>query len=239
MPHPDANLRTQWRRSRFVLALAIVPATAVVGAVAVLSQVQGFPVERLFSDPLAQAGAHPLLGFVSNLGILLWSAAAGACLVAALVLRHGTKPGEREAARFFVVAAALTAILVLDDTFQFHEDLVERLVGRGQTFVLLGYVAIVAAFVVRFRRFMSQSRWVILAIAGVFFAVSIGVDLYPVFIAALPGDMTIDTETDAYDFVSHVVEDGSKFIGIALWFAYFTVTAASELKAPVVERDIA
>jgi hypothetical protein len=207
----------------------VVPASLLIGLVAIASRVAQFPLERALSDPLDQADAHPLLGFVSNLGILAWAGAAGVCLVAALVLRSSTEPEHVEARRFFRASGVLTMLLVLDDTFQVHETIVPNLLGRGQTFILIGYVLVVAAYVWRFRASLLAAEWIVFALSGACFAISIGIDLLPVAVSLLPGDAAIDTEASAYEFVSHLVEDGGKFVGIVLWLAFYAGAAAATL----------
>jgi hypothetical protein len=211
----------EWRRSRSVLTATVVPAVALVAGIAIAGAALDIPVRQALADPLAMAGAPPLLGFLSNLGILIWAGSAGACLVAVLVLRHGTTSGDAEYLRFFVVAGALTTVLVLDDTYQLHEELIPSLLGGGQTFVILGYVVVVATFLWRFRRLILSTEWLILAAAGVTFAASIAIDLLPSALGRLPGGLAIDIGSPSYEYVSSLIEDGMKFVGITLWFVYF------------------
>ena len=226
------------RRSSFGLVAAITPAAALVAVAVIASRILGVPIEDFLSDPLSRVGAHPLIGFISNLGALLWAAAAGACFVALLGLRLALDADRAEERRFFAASAVLTTVLVLDDMFQLHEDLVPRLLGHGQTFILLGYVVLVAAYLWRFRRLLATTEWVILAAAGACFALSIGMDLLPLALSYLPGSLGIDTGSEAFDVVTHVMEDGGKFIGISLWLAYFLRTIAAKL-APSSALDAA
>src|SRR5688572_20367429 len=100
------------------LLLAGGPALVVLAAVVTARVVFGIPIAAMTRDAAAIAGLHPLAGFVSNLGIMLWCAAATACLVAAAAL-HAVVPGEQ--ARFFLSAGLLSLYLMLDDCFQLHE----------------------------------------------------------------------------------------------------------------------
>lgn len=65
--------------------------------------------------PTAIAGIHPLSGFISRLGVLLWCAAASICFFAAWTLRN-SKQGDTF--RFLLFFALLTAYLMFDDLFQ-------------------------------------------------------------------------------------------------------------------------
>jgi hypothetical protein len=87
-------------------------------------------------------------------------------VVAVLALRLGQGGDRAEERRFFAASGALTMLLVLDDTFQLHEDLVPRLLGHGQSLILIGYVVLVAAYLWRFRRLLATTEWVVLAAAG-------------------------------------------------------------------------
>lgn len=218
----------QLRRSRRTLIVAAVPAALFVGLVALASRAVPFPLIQAFYDPLALVDAHPLLGFVSNLGILIWAGAAGICLVTALVVANGSEPQHAEAHRFFLASCALTTLLVLDDTYQVHERIIPTLLDRGQTFVLVGYVVVVAAYVWRFRASLLAAEWIVFALSGACFALSMSIDLVPVAVSLLPGDAAIDKETIGWE-IARFVEDGAKLVGIVLWLAFYASAAAGAL----------
>lgn len=205
--------------STFVVALGFV--ALVLGATVVGARIAGVDVTRLMRDPLVVAGAPALTGFVSNLGVLLWSAAAGACFVAALGLRR--RAGGRVRAEFFAAAGGLTTILVLDDLYQLHEEVIPGLFGRGETLAMLAYVLLTMAFVLRYRRTLLAGEYPLLVVAGGAFAVSIGIDYV--------GLIGIDPES--LGSAGQVVEDGAKLTGIALWLAYFVRAAAALIADPV------
>jgi hypothetical protein len=81
-------------------------------------------------DIAAIAKIHPLSGFLSNLGILLWCAAASICSFAAMTLRK-IKP--RDIFWFLLSSAVLSAYLMFDDLFQFHEELAPTYLGLNET----------------------------------------------------------------------------------------------------------
>lgn len=196
-----------------------------IGLVAIASRAVPFPLEQAFYDPLALVDANPLLGFVSNLGILVWAGAAGICLVTALVMASGSEPQHAKAHRFFLASCALTTLLVLDDTFQVHERIIPTLLGSGQTFVLVGYVVVVAAYVWWFRASLLAAEWIVFALSGACFALSMSIDLVPVAVSLLPGDAAIDKETIGWE-IARFVEDGAKLVGIVLWLAFYASAAA-------------
>jgi len=220
MKQVTRSILDQAWRARWTFAIVLLPAVALLALIAVASRAVDVEIEVLTQDPLAVLDAHPLVGFLSNLGIVTWSATVGVCLMATIALRR--RGGDDEAVRFFAASGALTVLLVLDDLFQVHEDLLERVLGRGQTLLILAYIVLVGLYVWRFRRTLQATGYVVLVVAGVFFAVSIAADL-------LPAILSFVTNTARYPEVSHLIEDGSKFLGIALWLAFYTQAAADTL----------
>ncbi len=96
------------------------PAILILVAIAMISQIYHVPLNRLTSDPDAIAGINPLSGALSNLGIVLWCAATASCALAAMILRTR---GTKKVYLFFLYSSLLSAYLMFDDLFQFHEDL--------------------------------------------------------------------------------------------------------------------
>lgn len=182
-------------------------ALAVLAAVAAASVYKAVPVEILTQDVAAVVEIHPLTGLLSNLGILLWSAAAAVSLFTWMVL------GRRQMnmpAGFFLASGLLTLLLLLDDLFLFHEDLAEGYLGIGQATVLALYVLLSGAYGLAFRRTILRTEYVLLASAVACFAASILFD-------AIEDDWTNRWQ--------YLIEDGFKFLGICNWCAYHVRTA--------------
>lgn len=206
----------QVRRIAPTLALVLGASIGLLVASVLAARWAGVPIEWLMRDPLATLEADPLVGAMSNLGIVVWSAAAGACLLAALALRR--RGDDRESASFFLWSGVLTVVLVLDDLYQFHEQIGPVSLHLAQRGIYLVYLAAVVTYLFRFRRRILATDWLILVLAGIAFAVSIGVDLLP------------ETLRDGVLApVEDLVEDGAKFVGIVLWSTYFTREAAAAL----------
>ena len=72
---------------RWMLFLYL-PAVMGLVLVALASLYLDISVVDLTRDIAVVAGVHPLTGMVSNIGILLWCAAAAICLFSSSVLRH-------------------------------------------------------------------------------------------------------------------------------------------------------
>ena len=164
------------------------------------------PIEFFVRDPMATVNAHPLTGVLSNVGALLWCAAAAICFFVSAVVR-GRRP---RAATFFLWSAVVTTVLLLDDFFLFHDDLARRFFGMKQRNVELAYVVGIAAYLVAFRRVLLESEWRLLFAALALFGVSMGVDQLQ---HLWPSPWRIG------------LEDGAKFLGIVGWMGFFVQTA--------------
>ena len=121
-----------------------VVSSVLLGAVLFLHVWKNIPVGHLTADPIALADELPVYsGFLSQVGILIWSAAASICFFCAKRLWHTR--AERELKRFLVVSGAFTLWLALDDMFLLHET-VFPLIGIPQNIVLGSYILLTLAY---------------------------------------------------------------------------------------------
>ena len=170
----------------------------------------GVPLERFTRDPSATTGTDPLVGLVSNIGILFWCTGASICLYSFfnIIYSRGKKINDRPL--FLLVFGAITAILMLDDLFLFHESIAPRVFNIPENSVYVFYGLIVLFSIIRFRRTILQTNWIILSLAFTFFALSIANDLFKgLFI--LPS--------------STFIEDSFKLLGIVSWVYYFILSS--------------
>ena len=117
-------------------------------------------------DPAALAKTHPLTGLVSNLGALVWAATASLCFFSVALARAR---GDSKEARFFLAAGALTTVLLLDDMFMAHEDLLPRYLGLDQRITFGVYGVLTLGFLVHFRaRILASDFLFLLAACGSF-----------------------------------------------------------------------
>jgi hypothetical protein len=165
------------------------------------------PFEQLLVDSMTAAAAvvteqccSPLLGAVSNLGILAWTASASICLFAALLL---VLEARRNAAAFALAGGLLTGLLALDDLFMLHEAVLPPR-GIPQPVVLGIYLALAAAYGFVFRRHLLAARWPVLALAALAFGVSLAIDQFH------PLPRRFHT----------FAEELAKFVGILAWLAF-------------------
>jgi len=187
--------------------------------VALLSVYSGVPVAFSLRDPTATLGAHPLTGVLSNVGVLVWCAAAGICFFTRAILPRA--PGNDEMRSFLRWSGLLTTVLLLDDLFLFHESLAPDYLGLRQRLVFLSYGIATAWYLARFRRIVLGREVLVLLAALVFFTGSVFVDALQ---ERWPSPWRI------------LFEDGFKLLGIVSWSAYLIRTGARAASASVRER---
>lgn len=194
-------------RQTAVVAAVALAAGSVATTAALVAQGRGKGADYPFRDvaALAEDGRiGTLAGAVSVLGIMLWAAAAAAALLGGLLLRDADRPGQGAALLGF---AALSAVGAIDDAFQVHEGLLPR-IGLSQVVYPVLYGAAVGLLLIAGRRTWMAAAPLVLAAALLFLGGSIAVD-------------------EVYDLVGEglgagevAIEDGLKFIGIALWATF-------------------
>lgn len=198
-----------------VLLLTLVPAGLVLAGVALAKILLDVEPHFLLRDLATTAGAHPLTGAVSMLGMVLWSAAASVSLLTALLLMRR----RREGAAFFLASAALSGWLLFDDLYLFHDVLAPAYLKISTEIVLVGIGLLVLAWLAVFRRDIRNAGPFFLVLALGFFGLSIAVDLATDFIPQMSamGPWRI------------FYEDGPKWMGIACWLAFHVTAAVAAL----------
>lgn len=156
-------------------------------------------------------------GLISTLGILGWFSTAAVCAFAAIVL--SVVGGSKVAVQFALIAALLTGVLGVDDAFLFHENIAPKL-GIQQNVVLGFYGLMACVFAIYASRLMQRESLILFVIAGMFLAMSMGLDV-------------VWHSTDSL-VVS--LEDGAKFIGICCWYGALS-TAMKEQLVQAVGRN--
>jgi hypothetical protein len=178
-----------------------------------LSRATDRPFSDFSRDAIRVVGDAPIyVGVLSNVGVLLWAAAAAACLVAGETLRRLSDPF----AGLLLGAGATSALLACDDLFIVHEKLDER-VGVPQPLTVAAYAALVAWVLYRYRELVRRTEWKLLAAALVLFVASAILD-------GLAEETTVLGATTLEGF-----EDSLKLVGIVTWTAYWARTAVLAL----------
>lgn len=194
-----------------VLVLAYLTSIGLLVAIALVSQKYGIPVSDFTRDPAAILGVHPLIGVLSNIGVLLWCASMALCLFTAVVL-FKTKRGI--SLSFFLSSGLLTALLLVDDLFMLHDYFFPRMLNIEGGVIYVGYLLLVCIYLLKFRGFILKSGFGFLLLSFLFFALSVGCDVL--------------LEQKGMIFL---LEDGAKLLGVLSWFTYFSKTCYSEIVA--------
>ena len=203
----------QWRALLPVLLVLLALYSAATMALVALSAATGTPLALLTRDVAASLGAKFYIGLLSNIGALLWCAAATTCFAGAAVLRRF--PGQRECAAFLLGSGALLTALGLDDFFMLHEVVYPRL-GLQEGVLIVFYALGLLALTLRYRAVLLDSDILLWVIGCLLFVVSVLVDGFV---------------RDASAF-----EDIPKAAGVCTWLCYYWRLAMARLDAEVPSR---
>jgi hypothetical protein len=209
-----AEVATSW------LFLGIlVPAAALLALVWLQPWV---PVAYLVRDPLAVAREAPkccsvYYGVISNLGVMLWMAAAAICLFTAL-MAYTARAGSARTG-FFLAGGLFTLWLGMDDFFLVHEEVLPQF-GIPQIVTYAVYAAIGLVYLIAAWRFILTSRVSLFLIAGLALAGSMGLDAL------------VASEAPLWVFL----EDALKFVGIAFWAGFHVAAAVAVAEELVTGR---
>ncbi|MCT7965188.1 hypothetical protein NG799_02425 [Laspinema sp. D1] len=179
------------------------------------------PIYHLTGDPSKVADLPFYVGMVTKFGILLWCATAAICLFTSLYLKHLNPSLKHQ--RFLFIAGVITTVLMVDDSFQLHEEVFSTYLGISEKIVYLAYVIMVALYLVKFHKIILNSRYLVfLGLAFVCFALSILLDMRAIIDLVERGLL--------YDRDRGLLENGFKLFGIVSWFTYFSLTCKEQLQ---------
>lgn len=187
-----------------------------VGAVVVTATTK-VTMRELTQDPTTVLDAPFYIGYVSNLGNVLWAAVVGVCAFAAItVIGVGL-----EWRRFLLWSGVFSAVLLADDLFLLHDEILPRYAGISGELYGISYVVGMAAYLFVFRDRILRTNYPLLLAALVLFGISVVVDLGSKPLAnILPTNLVI------------LAEDGSKLLGVGTWLAYFVSVGQRALRSP-------
>lgn len=162
----------------------------------------------LFFDVIVAAEVAPeccsvAYGFMSQLGILIWTTTAAACLFSGVLMAINGFP--KSLTGFAIAAGILTGWLAIDDAFLLHEKVFPTL-GIPQGAVLLIYISATLFYVIKSWKIIVHSDLLLLSAAGITFIASVGIDLI------------LDTPNWVH------LEDSAKFFGICCWASFHIAT---------------
>ncbi|WNH12189.1 hypothetical protein [Thalassobellus suaedae] len=190
----------------FIVAIYILVAFLLCG-VFYINKKFNIPFEKLTGDPALIFKSHPFIGFLSNIGILLWCFTASICYFSGIIL---FKVNDTKKSLFFLSSGLFTSILLIDDFFMFHDYIFYSFesfkIVQPITFAI--YAMLLLWYIIKFYKIILDSVYVFLALAVGFLGLSVLIDL--IF------------ESSGLEYF---IEDGFKFIGIINWMLFFSITA--------------
>ncbi len=184
-----------------LIGLILIVSAILMGMVLFLHFWEGIPIGELTRDPNVIGDLPVYTGFLSQIGIFLWSASATVCFFSVTILSGHAR--HRKLKRFLLVSGLLTLLLGLDAAFLIHETVLPHF-NVPQNLVLGSYAGFVLLYLFRFYALIPETAYVLMATALFFFAVSVILE-----ILQPPG-------INPYFF-----EDGAKLVGLVSWLAYF------------------
>lgn len=172
--------------------------------IAVAAFTFGINIPTLTRDVSAVANVNPLVGALSTLGILVWSASAAIWLCTFIAARAKGDLAFEQLARW---SALLSAWLAFDDGFQFHEWLAPNFLHMPERLVLAALLLAIFIYLVAFRVLFAHSayrlKWSLALLGG-----SVAMDMLP---------EALITALGQWEFF---LEDGLKWAGIVGWMAF-------------------
>jgi hypothetical protein len=212
---------THIRSNGKLLLLIYVPILLLFVVIAVVSRLTpGLEMAYFTRDITAIADIPFYAGLVSQVGVILWSATAAVCLFTTLMLRLQKR--NLSAQRFLFQAGILTALLLLDDVFLFHDSVFTEYLHIRQRYVFLLYLVLILGFLLLNLQVILEREYWILGVAFLLFGASLFID--NVHLYKLEPFKALITKSR-----STILEDAPKLAGIATWLLYFTRYAVVSL----------
>lgn len=186
-------------------------AIALLALVMALVELLGMPLYALMSDPAAVNGTSAAVGFLSNLGVVIFAGSAAVALFAAFV-HHRTR-SHPEHAGLFAAVGILTLVIMLDDLYMVHDRILSGRFGIGTDATAPVYALAAALIGWRWRALLHGSGLPLAVSALLWLSISVGIDSH-----IIPAPST-----------SLIYEDGAKFVGMVGWSAWIGYAAADSL----------
>jgi hypothetical protein len=183
------------------LILAVLFSLFAIALVALASRLLGEPAAVFTREPQSVLKGSFYVGSFSNLGGLVWFSAA-----AILSFSASLKPLDRGA---LILAALVTWAMGVDDVFMLHDTVLPKLY-LNETLVSAAYFGTIGVIVLRYYRQLARSTLIGMAIAVMFWGLSVVFDRY-------------------FNHIGQLAEDGTKFIGLVVWAAAWTRQAYHDM----------
>lgn len=178
-------------------------------AIALISLQFGIGIDQFTRDPAGLLNVNPFTGVISNIGILFWCATSVLCFFTAFI--HW-KNKSIKVATFLFYSGLITAVLLFDDLFMFHETVFPEILHIPEKLVYVAYFVLVLVYFIKFSQDLLKTDYIILFFACNFFALSIVCDTFFV-----------------QEGMEFLIEDGFKLFGIISWFIFYSRTCFAQM----------
>jgi hypothetical protein len=209
-----AGISVQFKKLWRLLLLLYLPILLLFIVLRIISHYSDrITLSYLTRDVAAIANLPFYAGLMSQMGGLMWAASLAICIFASITL--GRQNQSSKASRQLLLhASILTAVLLVDDMFQFHEEIGEDYLGISEKLSVLVLVSLGLFFLFANLREIFTSEYLILGLALSFLGLSVFLDAADLEeFGAIGRFFSNQLQTFA--------EDGLKFAGILTWLVYF------------------
>ncbi|QIL75548.1 hypothetical protein [Hymenobacter sp. HDW8] len=150
-------------------------------------------------DTNSIAGSPFYYGMLSNLGAVFWACAAAICFLGSNVVLF-----DEAIKTFFTWSFLFSSLLLFDDLFLLHEQILPVYLGISEVVWFGIYVLAMLVYIVKYRMILIRGPYLYFLLSVFFFGMSILIDIIPF---EVKGEI--------------IIEDGFKFLGIIYWMAFF------------------
>ena len=187
--------------------ISILPSSILYLTILYFSKLYDIKLSLVVRD-LAQTCGYPIgVGMISNIGILLWGAAASICLFTTFSGKINS-----DISKLLLLGGAFSGLLCIDDFFLLHDRYI------GPDFLNLTYLAISILILVRFKKILKKIGLFNLVISILFLGLSIFFDgvIQQIF-------------NQSYE-LTQIIEEWFKFLGIVCWLNFWCKASSYALK---------
>ena len=187
--------------------ISILPSSILYLAILYISNLYDIKLSLVVRD-LAQTCGYPIgVGMISNIGILLWGAAASICLFTTFSGKINS-----DISKLLLLGGGFSGLLCIDDFFLLHDRYI------GPDFLNLTYLAISILILVRFKRLLKKIGLFNLVISILFLGLSIFFDgvIQQIF-------------NQSYE-LTQLIEEWFKFLGIVCWLNFWCKASSYAFK---------
>ncbi len=196
------NIISQLKSNRSTILRIFVISMFLICCVVLLNKLKGIPIGVLTRDITTAAGVPFYTGFFSQVGFIFWIATASLCMFSFHI--SSKSEGNTMFRKFLFLSGLLSLLLCFDDMFLLHEQVIPKVFGISEKGVYTTYGILAIFLLVKFYPIILKTDYILLAMAFIFFGLSIVIDLIHI-----PG------------INPYLLEDGVKMFGIVSCFFYF------------------